>query len=140
MDGIREVLETHREAMNRRDLDAAVACYADDAVVEFPQNPPVEGRAAIRAVFAEMFRSWHETTTFARVVVEGETAAVEGTSRGRYVSPISSVGGRRVAVPLGRRYEHRFAMFVEVRGGKIARHRVYFDTKELVSQVLGRAD
>jgi len=63
------------------------------------------------------------------------TAAVEGTTTGQHRSLHLRIPGR---VPTGSpRYRHPFAAFLEFDHGKIARHRVYFDARELVRQLLG---
>jgi hypothetical protein len=53
------VAERQIDAFNRRDLDAFMALYADDAVVrEFPSGAVIAtGKAAIRARYGGMFRS-----------------------------------------------------------------------------------
>lgn len=51
----RQVVEAWIEAFNRADAEALAAMYADDAVNHQVANEPVQGRAAIRAMFAEGF-------------------------------------------------------------------------------------
>src|SRR3990172_5583372 len=71
-------------ALNARGLDRHLSFYADAAVLELPASPPVEGRAAIRKAFQAFFGQWEEQSTYDRVVIEGATAAVEGTTTGRH--------------------------------------------------------
>ena len=109
--------------------------YADDAVLEFPASPRVEGKADIRRAYASFFDNWDETSAYRAVLVTGHTAAVEGTVTGRHRTLHLRIPGR---IPAGsRQYRHEFAMFVEFRNGKIRRQRVYFDARELVQQLLG---
>jgi len=112
-----------------------VAFYADDAVLELPASPKVEGRAAIRRAFEVFFEQWEERSTYERVVVEGSTAAVEGVTTGRHRTLHLRIPGRIPAGPA--QYRHAFAAFLGFRGGKIVRHRVYYDARELVRQLLG---
>jgi len=125
----------HLEALNARDVDRLLAFYAEAAVLELPASPPVEGRPAIRRAFEAFFDQWKEASTYDRVVIEGATAAVEGTTTGQHQTLHLRIPGR---VPTGsRRYRHPFAAFLEFNQGKIVRHRVYFDARDLVRQLLG---
>ena len=132
---VRAAVRAHLEALNARDLDRLLIFYADAAVLELPASPRVEGRAALRKAFEAFFGQWEEQSTYDRVVIEGMTAAVEGTTTGQHRSLHLRIPGR---VPTGSpRYRHPFAAFLEFDHGKIARHRVYFDARELVRQLLG---
>ncbi len=132
---LRALLEAHLDALNGRDLDRLASFYADDAVLEFPASPKAEGIARIRAAFQSFFEQWDETSTYRTIVVSDGTAAAEGTSRGRHRTLHLRIPGRIASG--SREYRHDFAMFVEVAGGKIRRHRVYFDARDLVRQLLG---
>ena len=129
------IVRAHLEALNARDLEAVVSFYAETAVLELPASPPVEGRPAIRKAYEAFFSQWEEQSTYDRVVIQGATVAVEGTTVGQHRTLHLRIPGR---VPAGsRRYRHRFAAFLEFGQGKIVRHRVYFDARELVKQLLG---
>jgi len=61
------------EASNRRDLDAAVDSYCQDAVLHPPGGEEVRGRDAIRARYASLYDNWqpslsveHSSTSLAR--------------------------------------------------------------------------
>lgn len=132
---LRRLLQDHLTALNARNLDRLMAFYADDAVLEFPASPRVEGKSDIRRAFASFFDNWDETSAHHAVLITGNTAAVEGTVTGRHRTLHLRIPGR---VPVGsRQYRHEFAMFVEFRNGKIRRQRVYFDARDLVQQLLG---
>ncbi|MDR7500325.1 MAG: nuclear transport factor 2 family protein [Armatimonadota bacterium] len=129
------VVAEHLAALNGRDLDRLVSFYAEDAVLELPASPKVEGRAAIRRAFQVFFEQWEEQSTYDRVVVEGSTAAVEGITTGRHRTLHLRLPGR---IPTGSsQYRHAFAAFLGFRNGKIVRHRVYYDARDLVRQLLG---
>lgn len=74
------------DAYNRRDIEAFVSVYADDAVIFNPPRVPVlQGREAIRERYAELFRdspelraTVHHRTVVGEWVVDHET--VEGAS------------------------------------------------------------
>ena len=124
-------------ALNARDLDGLMALYAEDAVLEFPATPAVSGRSAVRQAFARFFQDWDEEIILERVVAAGQLAAAEGTAQGRHRTLHLRIPGR---TPVPRRaYQHGFAVFLEVQRGKIRRHRVYYDARDLVRQLLGGA-
>jgi steroid Delta-isomerase len=51
---IQSVFERYTAAIGAHDYDTAISFYAPDAVVRDPvDGPPIEGTAAIRAMFAE---------------------------------------------------------------------------------------
>lgn len=124
-------------ALNRQDLDAVMALYAPDAILEFPASPVVRGREAVRAAFARFFADWEEEITLQQMVFGAQVVAAEGIVRGRHRTLHLKIPGRK-ALPQ-RAYEHPFAAFLEVRRGLIRRHRVYYDTRDLVRQLLGGA-
>lgn len=131
------MLAAHLEALNGGDLDRLMTFYAEDAVLEFPASPRVEGKANIRRAFASFFENWEERSAYDTVVISSTTAAVEGTVTGRHRTLHLRIPGR---IPAGSRtYRHGFAMFVETAASLIRRQRVYFDARDLVKQLLGDA-
>lgn len=132
---LRRVLKEHLAALNGKHLERLVSFYAEDAVLELPASPRVEGREGVRRAFGVFFDQWDEMSTYHTMTIAGTTAAIEGTATGRHRTLHLRIPGR---VPSGSRaYRHDFAAFIEFRGGKIRRHRVYFDARELVRQLLG---
>lgn len=129
------MLQRHLDALNARNLEQLIAFYADDAVLELPASPRVEGREAIRRAFEVFFEQWEEVSRYERVVVSGATAAVEGVTSGRHRTLHLRIPGR---IPTdSAQYRHAFAAFLSFQNGKIIRHRVYYDARELVKQLLG---
>ena len=112
----RRALERALDAMERRDLEAALAAFDDDAVVEDPHYPRarMRGRAALAAglawALATLERPRFEVGAWL-VSADGDSAAVE--VRARHVVR----GGLTLDTPQG--------MFVDTRGGRIVRLRVY---------------
>ena len=132
---LERILTDHLQALNSRNLKQLVAFYADDAVLELPASPKVEGREAIRAAFRVFFEQWDERSTYDQVVASGGTAAVEGVTIGRHRTLHLRIPGR---IPTtARQYRHAFAAFFSFRGTKIVRQRVYYDARDLVKQLLG---
>ncbi|MEG2045399.1 MAG: nuclear transport factor 2 family protein [Comamonas sp.] len=57
LEHMQEVVRRYVAALNAADLDAIVALYAEEAVVEDPVgSPPKQGLAAIRAFYAESLK------------------------------------------------------------------------------------
>ncbi|OFX14038.1 MAG: hypothetical protein A2V59_11190 [Armatimonadetes bacterium RBG_19FT_COMBO_69_19] len=132
---LRRILAEHLAALNGRDLERLVSFYADDAVLELPASPKVEGRKAIRAAFEVFFEQWEEHSAYDHVLVSGTTAAVEGITTGRHRTLHLRIPGRIATT--ARQYRHAFAAFFGFRGGRIVRQRVYYDARDLVHQLLG---
>lgn len=132
---LRKLVETHLKALNAHDVDRLVSCYAPDAVLEFPASPPARGTERIRKGFSAFFAQWDESSEYRSIVIEGHTAAVEGTSVGRHRTLQLKIPGRVAAG--GGQYRHDFAAFLKFRKDKIIHHRVYYDARELIKQLLG---
>ena len=64
-DGPESVAQAWKAAMAAGDIDALVACYANDAIGWFPDAPPAKGKEAIREMFAPMLRTNHVKVDFA---------------------------------------------------------------------------
>jgi ketosteroid isomerase-like protein len=63
MSDVRSVLEALCEAFNAHDLDAVMAYFADDGVLEMPRGPDPwgarsEGKKAVREVLAGRFQGF----------------------------------------------------------------------------------
>jgi hypothetical protein len=112
--GPRALAQRHIQAINKRNLDALVELFAPDAVVEFTAGPTLEGRGAIRRAYARYFREW---------------------DAGQHRVPRLNIPGR-IVLPL-RAYEHTFTAVWEVARGRIRRHRVDYDVRNLVRQMVG---
>jgi ketosteroid isomerase-like protein len=124
----------HIQALNLRDLDALLALFSPDAVVEFTAGPILEGRGAIRRAYARYFREWDDTVTVSKVEVDGRLARATGVAAGQPRVPRLNIPGR-IALPL-RAYRHTFTAVWEIARGRIQRHRVDYDARNLVRQIL----
>jgi len=132
---LKKVVRAHLAAINARNLDRLVSYYADDATLEFPASPAARGKDRIRRAFGAFFDQWDEKSEYRSVLIAGRAAAAEGSSVGRHRTLQLRIPGRVGAT--GGEYRHDFAMFLEFRGELIVRHRVYYDARELVKQLLG---
>ena len=85
-------VEAYVRALNAADLDAIVALYADDALVEDPVgSPPKRGLAEIRAFYAGSLR------LKLQVALEGQVRAVAGEAAFAF-SVSFEVNGRRTTI------------------------------------------
>jgi limonene-1,2-epoxide hydrolase len=101
----RQVVEAWVEAFNRADAAALAAMYAEDAINHQVANEPVEGREAIRRMFAEGFAQAEMVCVPENLFEDGDWAILEWRD------------------PLGL----RGCGFFQVIGGKIAFQRGYWD-------------
>ena len=60
---IRDLIARYNHAGDRGRLDALVACFAPDGVMELPDLPPLRGRAAIREHLAGVVRELARNTS-----------------------------------------------------------------------------
>ena len=83
---LRELIEGNLRAVSAKDLDAAIADFADDAVVDDPHHPmrPARGRDAIAEVLVWTFqqmKSMHFEIDNYFESADGRGAAVEASCR-----------------------------------------------------------
>jgi ketosteroid isomerase-like protein len=73
----RELVRTWVDAFNRADVDALTALYRDDAVNHQVALTPVEGRGAIRDMFAREFANATMVCIVEHIFEDGEWAILE---------------------------------------------------------------
>ena len=73
----REVVQAWVEAFNRADADEVAAFYTEDAVNHQVAERPVEGRTAIRAMFAREFAAAEMVCIPEHIFEDGEWAILE---------------------------------------------------------------
>jgi hypothetical protein len=73
----KDVVKTWVDAFNRADVDGLAALYADGAVNHQVAEEPVEGRGAIRAMFAREFARASMVCIVENVFEDGEWAILE---------------------------------------------------------------
>ena len=100
-------------AFARRDVDELLEFFTDDAVYHNMPMRPVQGKAAIRGVL-DMFLKPAQAVDFAvlRIAAAGDTVLTERLDT-------FDMGARRVELPI--------AGIFDLRDGKIAAWRDYFD-------------
>lgn len=73
----REVVTTWVGAFNRADVESLSELYADDAVNHQVAESPVEGKEAIRAMFAREFEQAEMVCIVENILEDGEWAILE---------------------------------------------------------------
>jgi uncharacterized protein (TIGR02246 family) len=77
---VRAVIERYRDAVNRHDIDAVVAAFTDDGLIDCtppPDGERYEGAAAISALFRHLFDSADDRTfDTEEVIIAGDRAVV----------------------------------------------------------------
>jgi limonene-1,2-epoxide hydrolase len=73
----RDLVKSWVEAFNRADPDALASFYADDAVNHQVAEAPVNGRDAIRTMFADGFASATMVCIVENIFEDGEWAMLE---------------------------------------------------------------
>ncbi len=108
-----DLVERFCEAFKRRDPDEILAFFTDDAVYHNMPVAPVRGKAAIRNVL-EMFLKPSQSVEFVtlNIAARGDIVLTERVDK-------FAMAGRNVELPV--------AGVFEVRDGKIAAWRDYFD-------------
>lgn len=101
----RDLVRLWVDTFNRADADALAAFYMEDAVNRQVANPPVEGRAAIRDLFAREFAAAKMVCIVENIFEDGDWAILEWRD------------------PLGL----RGCGFFKVENGKITFQRGYWD-------------
>jgi ketosteroid isomerase-like protein len=113
-DASKTVARAFYDAMNARDLDRILACYAEDATTWVLGEGPFAGRHPVSREALEAFLGMSEIRfTILSMIAEGEVVAVELESEG-------TMGGR----PYANRYHNR----ISVREGRVVELKEYFDT------------
>ncbi|HEX9011075.1 MAG TPA: nuclear transport factor 2 family protein [Holophagaceae bacterium] len=75
--GPKDVVTAWVAAFNRKDVDALAAMYAEDAVNHQVAEAPVEGREAIRAMFAAGFAAAEMVCIVENLFEDGDWAILE---------------------------------------------------------------
>lgn len=73
----KEIVTTWVEAFNRADVEALAALYAEDAINHQVAESPVEGRAAIRTMFAKGFANAEMVCIPENLFQDGDWAILE---------------------------------------------------------------
>jgi ketosteroid isomerase-like protein len=78
-DDVRSAIERYHDAMDRHDIDAVVAAFTDDGLIDCtppPDGERYEGAVEISALFRQLFDSDERTFETEELIVAGDRAVV----------------------------------------------------------------
>ncbi|MDQ3569075.1 MAG: ester cyclase [Actinomycetota bacterium] len=131
----REVFDRFNGALLNGDLDAAAACYAENAVAVTPDQGEIQGREGIREYLRPFVEAFSDMRfDFSYMYESGNHAIDEGYLVGTHTGPLPTPTGETIP-PTGRAIRIRDCDIVTVEGGVITSHRFYFDQMEFLSQL-----
>lgn len=131
MSSSKELLKIWIEAFNRRDLDAVVECYAEDAVnFQVAAGEPAAGREEIRQETAEFFKGFPDAwSKIENLLADGDWAAWEWLGGGTFTGEFYGID------PTGKSFEIRGCGFFNFKDGQIIYQRGYWDKLSWFSQI-----
>ena len=123
------------ERFNAGDLEGALSLLADDFVLEDPAlGMRFDGPDGFREWVQPFLTAMPDASTELTLVVDGgDWVATEHTGRGTHTGPFPTPEGE--IPPSGRSVELRFGEFFQLRDGKIALLRAYWDSATLFRQI-----
>lgn len=123
------------EAWNRRDFDTLANLTAADAEIVLVGSGDIlrgpEGARKYGTMWADAFPDG--TTTIDRVIVSGDTVAVEFTGRGTHTGDLATPMG--VFPATGKSVTMQLCDVYEFRDGKVRSQHAYFDSGSLTAQL-----
>lgn len=127
----KQLLQNWIDAFQRWDLDAVVACYAEDAVnFQVVAGEPAVGIEQIRKDTAEFFQGFPDAwSRVDNLMSDGDWAAWEWLGGGTFTGEF--YGNE----PTGKSFEIRGCGFFNISNGKIVYQRGYWDKLSWFKQV-----
>ena len=127
----REVATAVFEALNRHDLDAAMALDHADVVDDFVAVGVFDGVSAVRAFFAEIVAAVPDfTLEVLRLVCDDEHAVVQWRAKGNVTgTPFQGIHGTR------RHIELRGVDVMRFEQGKLKHNTIYYDGLAFARQI-----
>ena len=131
----RKVMDRVTDAAMKGDSEALKALYAQDAVVETPDQGTVTGRDQVAAYLSEYAAafpdaSWEELYKHET----GDTAIDEGYFVGTNTGSMTGPNGETIPAT-GRRVRFRECDVATVENGVVTSHRFYFDVQDWLTQL-----
>jgi len=119
------------EAFDRKDVDAIVASYRDDAVLtDHAAQQTAKGPAEIREYYEAQFAfSSDQATAGLEIMASEDWTIIRGLLRGTHDGPLAGVE------PTGRRFEGSYCNLVRWEDGKAVEDHVYYDLYSLLAQL-----
>jgi ketosteroid isomerase-like protein len=84
VDDVRNAIERYHDAMDRHDIDAVVAAFTDDGLIDCtppPDGERYEGAVEISGLFRQLFDSDERTFETEELIVAGDRAVVRWRHR-----------------------------------------------------------
>lgn len=135
MTDLRKLAEDGWNAYFAHDIDGCMAGYADDAELQLPGAPPLQGKDAIRGAWEMYVTAFpDEHPTFIRHLVDGDSVVTEFASDATHTGPLMMPTGE-VLQPTGRSVHFRGAVVQDVVGDKLSKQVFYFDNAEFMQQL-----
>lgn len=134
MSSLRDLAEQGFQLYNAGDVEGLVHLYTEDATLVTPWGT-FEGRAAIHEAWRRDKAAFPDGTLTLDVLVEqGDTLADEWTIVGTHTGPLVMPDGTELP-PTGKQIELKGMELVQLRGGKIAVHCLYWDNMAVAGQL-----
>jgi ketosteroid isomerase-like protein len=131
----RQVMNRVTQAVVDNDLEAAKACYAEDAVVETPDEGTLRGREAIGDWLGRFATAFPDGTYELVAGHEADSTAIdEGFFVGTHTGPLTGPDGQEIP-PTGKKIRLRACDCATVEDGVITSHRFYYDQMALLEQL-----
>jgi ketosteroid isomerase-like protein len=131
----REIMDRVTQAATSGDAETLRGLYAEDAVIETPDQGTITGRDAIVEWIIGFQKAFPDLTYEPLNEYEiGNTAIDEGAVSGTHTGPLETPTGETVP-PTGKRVRVRETDLVTVENGKVTSHRFYFDQMDLLAQL-----
>jgi steroid delta-isomerase-like uncharacterized protein len=114
------IVRRQYEAINRRDLDAAVADVAHD-MINHSAVPEAQGAAGLRRIFEKLFKAFPDHECICEdTVAEGDRVVSRLTMRGTNTGPLAFL---HLPLPAtGRRFASEHIHIARLAQGKIVEH------------------
>jgi len=127
----KQLLQVWIDAFNRKDIEAVMECYADDAVnFQVATGEPGIGREQIRVDMLEFFKGFPDSwAKVENLLGEDDWAAWEWLGGGTFLNEFYG------NPPTGKTYELRGCGFFRFKDGRIIYQRGYWDKHTWFSQV-----
>ena len=123
------------DSFNRHDLDQAVTYVTDDfELIDFVAGLTLQGPEGLRQWFQGFLTALPDANAeLTNLIDAGDWLFSEHTGRGTHTGPLISPAGE--IPPTGRSIEIQVAEVYEMRDGKLARMRAYYDSATMLRQL-----
>ena len=130
-----DVVRSVYENFNSRNIQAVLDIVTEDSqLIDMALGMTWQGKAG----WKEWLEGWATTapdaqTEVTNLIADGDTIASEHTGRGTHTGPLPTPGG--IIPATNRPFELKFAEIFQLRGGKIAVMKAYWDSASLMRQL-----